>query len=1003
MAAHRAFRVFLAKGWVWNEPRCIQLSLRTSFGGADITSGTAFARTFRVGNEPSKAFDASDATWWTPLDVPGFNGWLPNWIGMDFGSDPEDWPNIIEFAYKTQSTDHAPRVLYFQVTDDDPGSDGTLGDWSTEYVHYANIWANGETRTFQLITPTPKDTIHSREIKRWNPAEYWPFHHSSGIVAQNIVRKNHHYQDWHARTYDLNHSFPIEAGNIDPEMTTVFVANLTSQHASILLPARLKVSVLTVSLDFIASSDSIEAGPLFVMFPKGSHSDGRGITFFLQADGSLLLRKGLAGAPFWQDIVTAAGVVTVGGKYNFQFVVGNTGMRIRVNGVELVGDASKNTAITWTDHPTCSPCAPTVAKIFVNNQSDSSSQDGTRGKFGDVAIYIGELPLVSAQLISESLSTINIPGLFGTAEGDYRTLTVGEIVNFSWFPAVSADSYRLVYSFNDGPLTEIDTIASPTHTYNWDTTGLAVGEYAIFVQTILGGVGSPYREGPRIHLATADTDEYIDEIQVDSPRGFWLGNDIVGSSILDATNGRDLTLISSDGFAGAVPRDGMGLGGPSLVPAINSSLKLDGWRGHARATLFDATSSLDLKIAQPYYEAWLKWDDEDGFRIIDEIVMGAVPQGWDSVGLGFTLHYDHIPRALKCWLGPGSAFQIVQMTRPFQYGRVFHVVAQFTGAAIQIYVNDRLAGSFTYGGTINNNDSGNGAHNPTTGQFYIGGAPRGATSTGQTDRLRADEFFGTFRAAGVVVHSGALTSTRRRIHMLSALEPISSVDPSTVDPPTVDSSVFCGETTLTGSDYNGSAEFESARFVIRRVSDEFVLSDLTGTLTERIYPIFSLPFDIPLEIQLTYTDEFGVSASSAWTPFDVPGATVFTEFNITNPLVATKGELTIFSWETPSFIGAPPVSILYQGEIDYGSGYVTLFTDYENLEFVVDLSSFVNSTIGFRITAESGECGLITTESIFEVTEPDPTACTVIRPSFLIDEDSITVPFDPCAPCETDE
>lgn len=121
-----------------------ELQLRSSLGGADLTTGKTAAASAAFGGYPaSQAIDDNASTFWTTGSAaPPAEG---HWLSVDLGAGNE--ADIVEvvIAVRPDSFREDPRNLYVDYSSD--GSTWT-NSWSVASI---DSWTAGESRTFDNV------------------------------------------------------------------------------------------------------------------------------------------------------------------------------------------------------------------------------------------------------------------------------------------------------------------------------------------------------------------------------------------------------------------------------------------------------------------------------------------------------------------------------------------------------------------------------------------------------------------------------------------------------------------------------------------------------------------------------------------------------------------------------------------------------------------------------------------------------------------------------------
>jgi hypothetical protein len=143
MAAHRYWRLYFTSA-VANYAQIVEVELRTSTGGADVTgTGTATADSIYSGSyDAAKAFDNSSLTSWCSTNTN-----FPHWLAYDFGIGNDK--DIVQYAITSLSPEtDAPYSWYFQCSDDGSA-------WTTIGYVDNQTWTALETKTFNATSFVP--------------------------------------------------------------------------------------------------------------------------------------------------------------------------------------------------------------------------------------------------------------------------------------------------------------------------------------------------------------------------------------------------------------------------------------------------------------------------------------------------------------------------------------------------------------------------------------------------------------------------------------------------------------------------------------------------------------------------------------------------------------------------------------------------------------------------------------------------------------------------------
>lgn len=133
MTAARYWRLYCRQGGDGSRILAAEVELRTSAGGADQTgSGTASASAQNVGEEASKAFDNSTATYWQGNITNG-----AGWLKYDFGAGNDK--DIVEFAMQALSgfASRMMKEIDVQSSPDD-------ATWTTVWSVSQPTWTNAQ-------------------------------------------------------------------------------------------------------------------------------------------------------------------------------------------------------------------------------------------------------------------------------------------------------------------------------------------------------------------------------------------------------------------------------------------------------------------------------------------------------------------------------------------------------------------------------------------------------------------------------------------------------------------------------------------------------------------------------------------------------------------------------------------------------------------------------------------------------------------------------------------
>ena len=156
MAAHRYWRVYITAANGHAAVTCVEIELRTSFGGSNVaTGGTASASTTSFGWVASNAFNGSYSApgWHSSALLDG----TPQWIEYDFGAGNDK--DIVEFKWFSRPDDvnvaaaQSPKDFKLQYSDDN----------STWFDHVSitgsTNWMLGESR----ICPAPTNDVSTAQ------------------------------------------------------------------------------------------------------------------------------------------------------------------------------------------------------------------------------------------------------------------------------------------------------------------------------------------------------------------------------------------------------------------------------------------------------------------------------------------------------------------------------------------------------------------------------------------------------------------------------------------------------------------------------------------------------------------------------------------------------------------------------------------------------------------------------------------------------------------------
>lgn len=151
MAAHRYWRLYCFNGLRDNHFDIKEIELRTSIGGADVTTptSTVSASSQSAGFEAPKAFDNNTGTtWYTPATN------LPAWIKVDFGAGNEK--DIVEVALMAWNLTEMVSEFELQWSDDN-------SSWTTLYKILNYTWS---TTAFTSFSASNHPAVASTANKR---------------------------------------------------------------------------------------------------------------------------------------------------------------------------------------------------------------------------------------------------------------------------------------------------------------------------------------------------------------------------------------------------------------------------------------------------------------------------------------------------------------------------------------------------------------------------------------------------------------------------------------------------------------------------------------------------------------------------------------------------------------------------------------------------------------------------------------------------------------------